>query len=323
MVTAIYAFAHFSVDLCCAFAVFSRSPGPWDYLLYNLFAFAMQMPLGLLADVVNRNKLFALSGAAVVGICCLFPALGTAGISLLGLGNGLFHIGGGLDVMNRAHDRAGPLGLFVSPGAFGVYFGTVLGKSVQSPLPVLAALLLACIGMLFVCKPVVLVPNAPIQLPKKSAWLPGLLLFFVVMLRSLGGSAAFSWKSGTLSVAAVGAVVLGKALGGVLSDRFGTVCISLISLLLCSLLFFFSDCAVAGLAALLLFNMTMSITLFALSQAMPGAKGFSFGLLTFALFVGFLPGFFGAPPIPPVYMALLSIISCTLLVPALKAGERL
>lgn len=322
MVTAAYAFAHFAVDLACAFAVFSHGTDPWDYFLYNLFAFAMQMPLGLLADLLNKNRLFALTGAVLVGICSLSPALGPAGMMLLGLGNGLFHIGGGLDVMNVSGSRAAPFGVFVSPGALGVYLGTALGKSDQDPYIVLAALLLSCIGMLFFCKSAVLVPNVPIQLPKKSAWLPALLLFLVVALRSVGGSAAFGWRSGYLSLAAVGAVVFGKALGGVLSDRFGMLRVSLISLLLGAFLFFFADRAAAGLAALLLFNMTMPITLFALSKLLPSAKGFSFGLLTFALFVGFLPGFFGMPPLTPAFMTGISLVSCALLVPALKAGDR-
>ena len=49
----------------------------------------------------------------------------------------------------------------------------------------------------------------------------------------------------------------------------------------------------------------------------PGAKGFSFGLLTFALFRGFLPEFFGLPALRTGWMyALLSLATLALLVPA-------
>ena len=44
-----------------------------------------------------------------------------------------------------------------------------------------------------------------------------------------------------------------------------------------------------------LFNMTMPLTLWAAARALPGARGFSFGLLTFGLFVGCLPSFLGWP----------------------------
>ena len=35
--------------------------------------------------------------------------------------------------------------------------------------------------------------------------------------------------------------------------------------------------------------MTMPITLWAAARLMPGGKGFAFGLLTFALFLGYIP----------------------------------
>ena len=322
MVTAAYAFAHFAVDLGCAFCIFSMGAGPQDYLLYNLFAFAVQMPLGLLADLLNKNRLLALLGALLVGICCLLPGQSIVFVCLLGLGNGLFHIGGGLDVMKLHPGHAGPLGAFVSPGALGVYLGAVLGKGGRGSFPVLAALLLSMVWMLF-CGKSEFIPNEPVKLPQKNVLLPALLLFLVVVLRSVGGAVLLPWKTGQMGLAAVCAVVLGKVWGGILADRIGMRRTSLISLCCAAVLFFFADHAAAGLAALLLFNMTMPITLFALSKAMPDVKGFAFGLLTYALFLGFLPSFFGMPPVSTAVMALISLASCGLLLPALKAGERL
>ena len=116
--TALYAFAHFTVDLGCAYAMFAGyAGGATGYLLYNFFAFAMQMPLGILADALGRNRRFALLGTALVFAICCFPSFGLLGSVILGLGNGLFHVGGGLDVLNLSGRRAAPLGVFVSPGA--------------------------------------------------------------------------------------------------------------------------------------------------------------------------------------------------------------
>ena len=320
---AAYAFSHFAVDFGCAFAVFSQGLGPWELLLYNMFAFAMQMPLGLLADTVKHSKHFALLGTATVGVCCLLPGHGPLFACLLGLGNGLFHIGGGLDVMERFPDRAGPLGGFVAPGAMGVYLGTVLGKGGQGVFPVLAALLCGLLWLLLCRKRSEHISRAPIKLPSTDALLPAALLFLVVALRSVGGTAELPWKVDTLAVAAVCAVVFGKMLGGILSDLLGPVPVSVGSLLLAGVLFFLADRPLPGLMALLLFNMTMPITLFVLSRILPGVKGLAFGLLTFALFVGFLPSFFGAPAITPMGMLLLCALSALLLLPALKAGEHL
>ena len=60
-------------------------------------------------------------------------------------------------------------------------------------------------------------------------------------------------------------------------------------------LYLLSDLPLAGTAAVSLFNMTMPLTLWAAARALPGARGFSFGLLTFGLFVGCLPSFLGWP----------------------------
>lgn len=322
-VTLVYAFAHFAVDLGCAYGAFSACSGdPTAFLLYNFCAFALQMPLGLLADALGHNRRFALLGALlVVGICCL-PSFGLPGAAVLGLGNGLFHIGGGLDVLNLSGDRAAPLGVFVSPGAWGVWLGTVLGKGHVPVWPVLALLLLACAGMLLI-RPGRLPGNAPLALPECRVLPWAALLFLVVVLRSYGGmAAAFSWKTGLWSFAAVCAVVLGKTLGGFLADRFGLLRSAAVSLGLCAVLFCASDHALPGVLALLLFNMTMPITLFALARAMPGAKGFSFGLLTFALFLGYLPAWLGAGTIGGVGMAAAAVLSAALLLPGLHKLAR-
>lgn len=240
---------------------------------------------------------------------------------LLGLGNGLFHIGGGLDILDRCSERAAPLGLFVSPGALGVFLGTMLGKVHFYPLSVLTILLLAALSILCCVRKHRFVV-ASFSLPHRTVLLPATLLFCVVVLRSFGGTAAqFPWKTGIYAWFFVFAVVAGKALGGILADRFGSVRVSAVSLLAASICFLFGSYAIMGLLALLMFNMTMPITLLSLSRKMPGTKGFSFGLLTFALFLGFLPFYLGAKGISSLSMVAVAAASALLLLPALKEGE--
>ena len=62
-------------------------------------------------------------------------------------------------------------------------------------------------------------------------------------------------------------------------------------------LYLLSGAPLPGLLAVFLFNMTMPMTLWAAAQLLPGAKGFGFGLLTFALFVGYLPVYLGWPAV--------------------------
>ena len=59
-VTAAYSLAHFAVDFGCAFAVCSACAGDsLCFLLYNFCAFALQMPLGLLAAFVWKWPVLA------------------------------------------------------------------------------------------------------------------------------------------------------------------------------------------------------------------------------------------------------------------------
>lgn len=325
LVTAAYAAAHFAVDFGCAYAYFSAcSAGSLGFLLYNFCAFALQMPLGLLADRRGRGLSFAVLGGVIVAGMCSLPSFGLGGCLLLGLGNGLFHIGGGLDVLRLSGDRAGPLGVFVSPGAFGLFLGGILGKSGFPALAACALVLALTLLPLFVCTSRPLPRPEPVSLPSRSVLPQALLLFAVVLLRSYGGMlGSFSWKTGLLIPLATAAVVLGKAAGGFATDRFGPRPTALVSLLAAGLLFALGgNHFAAGLAALFLFNMTMPLTLWALARVMPGCKAFSFGLLTFALFLGFLPVYLGWPSLSGLALGGVSLLSCLLLLPGLGGKER-
>ena len=146
-----------------------------------------------------------------------------------------------------------------------------------------------------------------------------ILLFAVVMLRSFAGMAgSFPWKQGAYSLAAVLCVAAGKTLGGIAADHFGMRIAGAASLSAAAVCFLFSQQALPGLAALLLFNMSMPVTLHALALRMPRCKGFSFGMLTFALFLGFVPIYLGAGSVSAAVLAVCAVVSALLLLPALR-----
>ena len=341
MTTAIYAVMHFFVDFICAWSMFgAMRAGSFVYeyfLIYNFCAFALQMPLGTLLDVARdracaglRKRLpliWTLLGIVFTGTgAVLHPAL-------LGLGNALFHVGGGLDVIveDFAQDRGGRnLGIFVAPGAVGLYFGTQLGSGGGGLLTLLVAMcILAVLAvLLFTGK-----SEAAEQGADESHFSGGrntlvltLCCFAVVILRSWTGfEASFSWKQGTvLPLLAVLAVALGKALGGFASCRFGAGRTMTVTLILAALCFLLGEEPVFGLAALLLFNMSMPVTLYLLTKKMPRTPGFAFGLLTFGLFLGFLPVYAKVtlPLTPGVAGALGSVISALLMAVAWKAVKK-
>lgn len=318
-----YAVVHFLVDLGCTLLVLGRicpqSNSAMVILLYNFFAFAVQMPMGLVADKIGRCRYFAAAGCLLVLAGWLLPA-GVPAAMTAGLGNAAFHVGGGLNTLNESGDKAGPLGLFVSTGAFGVYFGGQWALNGYDPY----------ICLLLGISALVLLPaggkteNAGLELPGGNEGLiPAILcLLAVVILRSLLGLAAdLPWKT-EHGILAVSAVAGGKAAGGYLADRFGTMRVAMASLGLAAVCFFAGKHILFGVPALFLFNMTMPLTLWAVARLMPGIKGFSFGLLTFGLFLGFLPVFYGMSGLTTVCLGIGTVISIPILYCGLrKAGK--
>ena len=357
LIVTIYSAAHFVVDFACAFLMFRAISMSADWytcvLLYNFCAFAMQMPMGVVADKLNRNHLVAAAGCILV--CAGYALAGLPGgfgpvfmpimaAITAGLGNGMFHIGGGIDVLNISAEmdagqsgaqRAAPcglLGVFVSPGALGVYFGAAVGKTGGlSALPIMISLIVAAtlipdVRRISRCT----IQNAEFS-PEtpRPALIAAACLFLVVCLRSYTGlSIDFPWKTaGHWGLALVLASAFGKAAGGFLAGlrvpdgALGARRSAALSLGIAAVLFLFPQTPAAGVAAMFLFNMSMPITLWGMAKLFPGAKGFSFGLLTFALFLGFLPGYLGAGAPPLLVFAPLSAISLALTVMGLRKGR--
>ena len=320
----LYSLAHFWVDLSCALLVFRCLSGGSDFalclLLYNFCAFALQMPLGLLADRWDRNGAVAAAGCGLTALAYLIPVPLLSAVTA-GLGNALFHLGGGIDVLNRSRERAWALGVFVSPGALGLYLGTLWGKGDASEIwagP--AGLVLLGAAILWLCRRTfgsLRSGNVPVDLEAPMGYGVLLPLFLVVVLRSyMGMNQSFAWKGeGQWALILTLALVLGKTAGGFAMDRLGARRASAWSLGLAAALYLASALPLPGALAVFLFNMTMPVTLWAAARAMPGVKGFTFGLLTFGLFLGFLPSWLGWPSLlsGPASYAAMALISLVLL----------
>lgn len=318
MKTTGYALAHFWVDLCCALVLFRYFPAHPHWmlalLLYNFCAFALQLPFGILADKLNRNHRMAAIGMLLVSIAFLFPKQMPASMVLAGCGNGLFHVGGGIEVLNQSVRKAFRLGAFVAPGALGLFLGIRWGKSSLFLWP--APLILACAAILLFCLGKRATDNTPPLLPQP---MPGLwALVGVVVLRSyLGFCMKFPWNDSFFTgLLIAAATVSGKVAGGFLLDRLGYLPTALCSLFPAAICLLIPRQMVFGLLGLFFFQMTMPVTLWAAARCCPGAaKGFSFGLLTFALFLGFLPVILGLPtPGNGIFLAGGTLLSLILLI---------
>ena len=96
-----------------------------------------------------------------------------------------------------------------------------------------------------------------------------------------------------LAVAAAG----GKALGGILADRFGWVRVAMIALLSSvPMIMFGAGAAYLAVVGMFLFQMTMAVTLAAVARLFPGQPSLAFGLPCLALIIGAMPVFVGLGP---------------------------
>ena len=307
-IISIYSVIHFVVDLACAVLVsnlVTQKMGAGTnlfiaILIYNFFAFAMQLPIGIIADKVNKNAICSAIGCVLVAIGFGFTNYGIIACLIAGIGNAMFHVGGGIDVLNISDKKATLSGIFVSTGAMGIFLG---GKSASIGFDkyylIILTLLISSVSLFWLYKKIKdNVKNEKVISPQLNITeiIAITCLIITVIIRGyVGLILAFEWKSSfILALLSIFAVVFGKMLGGIIGDRIGFMKISLISLIISALLFIFAfNNSILGILAILFFNMTMPITLTALSNLLFNNKGMAFGLLTVALFIGSIPVFFG------------------------------
>lgn len=323
-----YLFGHFWVDLACAFLAFRSVVGREDaallFLAYNFCAFALQLPLGPFVDALDRNHDVAATGCVLTATSFLLPPM--AAVCVAGIGNSLFHLGGGVDVLNNSVEKMWKLGTFISPGAIGLYLGMTWGAGTAvsvwlatAALVLTAACILVFGRMAFRGGPS---GNAgPDPSRKAPAWSVA-AVFCVVAIRSyMALASSFEWKSGRhwafLSVLALAG---GKTVGGILADRFGIGRTSVVTLGAAAGLYLVAFLPVPGVLATFLFNMTMPLTMWMAARAFPGNKGLAFGALACSLFVGYLPVGFGlaGAGAGTAFCAAVSVVSLSLLLAAAR-----
>lgn len=336
----LFSFTHFLVDFACVFYLYRYLSDSNTvisvFLIYNFCAFALQMPIGLLADWKNKNFVFASSGCFLIALGYLGSMIGQAFVDLhsslamilvilVGIGNGCFHVGAGIEVLNESEEKSSWLGIFVSPGALGLYLGAIFSNQTSffRGIVLIALVIAGCFMPSYQSQ------NVPISFRYPKYRSRGFVLVFlvlVVILRSyLGVILQFPWKNTFWGALMVASIVLGKMSGGFLADLIGTFKASAVSLGMAAIFFFGSENPICGILAIYCFNMTMPITLWQASKVLRKSKGFAFGLLTFGLFLGYLPVVLEFPYRVTSYVgyAVLAILSMIFLLTGIKIAERM
>jgi FSR family fosmidomycin resistance protein-like MFS transporter len=302
------------------------------FLLYNCVAFGLQLPLGWLSD---RYRMYR--PAAVVGLLC------TAGAILahstqphlaavwVGVGNALFHVGAGAMVLQKSGGRATPAGIFVAPGAFGVWLGVHLGLRGFDHQGLCTIGLLVAAMIVALRRPaattIVLggAAETTIARPGAAPRRLVLLLLVSVALRSLlGGCISGAWSGTSTALWIVLAAVCGKTAGGLIADGVGWRATAVTALVLVApLVVPAAEHRLPAIASSLLVQVTMAVTLVAVYLAMPARPGMAFGLPSLSILLGALPDLTGHVPVEiRPWLPIIALLSAALLFGGLTPGAR-
>ena len=237
--------------------------------------------------------------AVAVGVELVSPQ--TANV-LAALGNAAFHVGAGAIVLSASPKRTVDAAVFVGPGAVGLAIGIWTARSTDlgpwiflGPLAVSAAIVLA-FGT--VARRSRAAPLPPPSLSSAMAAVCVGAVLLSVAIRSANGFEIGTVHEGHAAVLwwlAIAACA-GNVLGGFVADRLGWIATCVLALLLSlPLLGFFVDRGTVAVLGMLLFQMTMPVTLTAVWRVFPGEAGLAFGLAALAVLLGTIPDYVCPP----------------------------
>ena len=267
-------------------------------------AFVPQAMIGALGDRFRRLPLGEIGLAVMALSVGLFPLAPKPWMTLVPLciGNGCTHIAGAEATLRSADGRLAPSAIFVAGGSFGVITGKLLSKTALPGWALMFASATAIPCSLVAREDRLAADRSSLPCgafryadPRLPGGVIALLSVLIVAVRGyMGYGVPTSWNKTVLQTvflyAAMGA---GKALGGLLADRFGVRRTAMTSAALALPFLLCGDrMMLVSLVGVLLFSMTMSVTLALLVSVMPASPGVAFGMTTIGLFLGTAPIFF-------------------------------
>ena len=271
-------------------------------LLYDFIAFVPQGLLGYLRDKGLKIN-FATIGLLLTTLSLLlfnFNINEVLVILILSIGNCMIHIQGAETTLRSSKGKISPSAIFVSGGSFGVITGKVLA-TYNIPIYLIIIINLLMIIPIIICNKYSHLINDK-NLDKynfsnkkiNSKTIIALAVFVVIVRSFMGYGIPTTWNKTLIqAVYLYCAMGLGKAIGGLLIDSIGikkTALISTIGAL--PFLLLGNNIMTISLIGIMMFSMTMAITLGIIVSELKKYPGVAFGLTTLGLFLGALPIFF-------------------------------
>ena len=301
----LYFYIHFIVEIVCFFYLTKVTKGSMVVWLipfiYDGLAFVPQALIGYTSDKFPKIDI------SLIGVLLLMATYIYYGITLkyslisliiLCLGNCFLHVAGAEYTLKNSNGKLSNSAIFVAGGSFGVISGKLLASTNLNPL-VLLILIVSIIPVSLLTKMFKTNEENAHKFnyvkDNINPYIVVLIAFLVVIIRGyMGYGIPTSWNKTTIQTVLLFVTMgIGKALGGILSDKFGIRKIAILSTLLAiPFLCFGNKLMIISLIGVMMFSMTMSITLAILVSVLKDSPGLAFGITTIGLFLGTAPIFF-------------------------------
>ncbi len=334
----LYCFAHFSVETACFYYLYSNlNVGNFWWLialLYDALAFLPQSLMGVIADKFPKVCYGAI-GFLFVLISLLLP-FSLLGVIIIALGNALIHVDGAEKTLLNSNGKIAPNAIFVGGGSFGVITGNILGK--LSGFYVIIPLILVVVSIVLLLifttsknggkesenrmVEINLAPNVASN--KISAPILALIIIFAVAVRGyIGYAIPTGWSVNQYHLIILYCYMgIGKIAGGFVVDKLGYKISTILSIGgALPFLLLGNSIPLISLTGVLLYSMSMPITVGIIYSKFPSMPAFAFGITTIGLFIGTCPEFFFSLPnliTQQIVVSALSIIVIILILISLK-----
>jgi len=317
----LYFYVHFITEIAC-FYFLSKVTNGSNFIwlipfIYDGLAFVPQGLVGYINDLKPKIN------TGLIGVILLFLAYILYLINfnvlitlvILCMGNVFLHISGAENTLRVSEGKLSHSAIFVGGGSFGVITGKLL--ALYNISPILIALLVLTII------PFVLLANTYRDYKEKetkfdyanskiSPYMIIILAVLVVVIRGyMGYGIPTSWNKTTVQTVMLFVTMgIGKCLGGILSDAYGIRKVGILSTLVAiPFLCFGNDLMLVSLIGVMLFSMTMSITLALIASVYKSRPGLAFGFTTIGLFLGTAPIFFINIPSKIINIVMIIVMS--------------
>ena len=300
----LYFIIHFIIEITSFYIVSSYIDTNLVWILalmYDFFAFVPQGIFGYLKDkgIKTNFTIIGMILSTLSLILLYFNLNAILVILVLSIGNCMIHIQGAETTLRTSNGQMAPSAIFVSGGSFGVITGKILAMY-NVPIPFVIIINLLMLIPIAICnKYVYLIDDKNLEKYNfsnkniNSKVIITLAVFVVIVRAYMGYGIPTTWNKTLIqTILLYCSMGIGKAMGGILIDSIGikkTALLSTIGSL--PFLLFGNNVMAISLIGIMMFSMTMAVTLGLIVSEIKKYPGVAFGFTTIGLFLGSLPVF--------------------------------